>query len=151
MNITLYKNTSENERVDKSLTSSLSITGTLRDKTDVINPVVLIEIDNPSQLNYAYIDDFHRYYYINEITSVRKGLWSLSMHVDVLMTYRDAIKNQNAIIRKQYNTKYTSENYNDGSFRTKEENFTEIWNFDEGFNDTGEFILLTAGAISGGN
>ena len=42
MNITLYKTSSENERVDKSLTSSLSLTGTLKDKTDVINPVVLI-------------------------------------------------------------------------------------------------------------
>ena len=53
--------------------------------------------------NYIYIPDFNRYYFINDITSVRQNLWRLSLHVDVLMSYKKEISNTYAVVgRNQY-------------------------------------------------
>ena len=151
MNITLYTTTSENNRVDKQLRNPISMTGKLKEESNVIDPVILFEVGNISGYNYCYIEDFGRYYFITEITSVRNGLWKVSLHVDVLFTYRTQIKKLSAVIDKQEGTNYTSDLYNDGSFRIREDNFIEVKEYSNGFNDAGEFILLTAGAISGGN
>ena len=54
--------------------------------------------------NYVYIPDFNRYYFINDITSVRQNLWRLSLHVDVLMSYKNEINNTNAFVsRNEFN------------------------------------------------
>ncbi len=42
--------------------------------------------------NYAYIPDFQRYYFIDDI-SWSQGIWTLTMHVDVLASFRDDIMN----------------------------------------------------------
>lgn len=54
--------------------------------------------------NYVYIPDFNRYYFINDITSVRQNLWRLTLHVDVLMSYKNEIGNTKAfVIRNEFN------------------------------------------------
>lgn len=50
--------------------------------------------------NYVYIPDFNRYYFINDIISVRNNLWRINMHVDVLMSYQKQIKNLNAFVNR---------------------------------------------------
>lgn len=50
--------------------------------------------------NYVYIPDFNRYYFINDITSVRQNLWRLSLHVDVLMSYKKEIQNNYAFVSR---------------------------------------------------
>lgn len=42
--------------------------------------------------NYAYIADFGRYYFIDNV-SWSQGIWSLSMHVDVLASFKEDIEN----------------------------------------------------------
>lgn len=42
--------------------------------------------------NYAYIKDFDRYYFIDDV-SWTQGIWSISMHVDVLASFRNDILN----------------------------------------------------------
>ena len=60
--------------------------------------------------NYAYIPEFNRYYFINDIISVRKNIWQLVMNVDVLMSFKNEIKNTNAFIsRNEYD--YDSDIY----------------------------------------
>ena len=51
MKITLYKNTSENNAINKSLAYVGDLIGTLRQATSVLNPIMLIEMNN-GQLNY---------------------------------------------------------------------------------------------------
>ena len=88
------------------------------------------------------------YNFIKDIRSVRNRIWQLELQVDPLYTYREQILKMSAVIDKQQGTSFSTELYNDGSFRTREDNFIETWDFDNGFNDTGTFILMTAGAIS---
>ena len=66
--------------------------------------------------------------------------------VDVLQTFRNEIKAQTAIIDKQESPMQTNLYLNDGSFVDTEQTFNEIKNFQYGFNEIGEFILINAGA-----
>jgi hypothetical protein len=78
----------------------------MRRETDVINPQFEIETSSaPTAYNYLYCDYTGRYYFIREITMVRNGLYRLSCHVDVLMTYGAAIRGKNATITRNEYTK----------------------------------------------
>lgn len=53
--------------------------------------------------NYAYIPEFNRYYFINDIISVRKNIWQLVMAVDVLMSYKKHILKLDAfVVRNEF-------------------------------------------------
>lgn len=144
MDITLYQNISENNRVGKTLINAQTFTGNLRQSTSIINPVIMLNADNPTAYNYAYIPAFNRYYFINKIEAYRTGLFILTMSVDVLETYKKEIKGMLAIIDK--NETVGNNYFNDGSFILDSRAYNQIINFSNGFNDKGEFILITAGA-----
>ena len=100
MNVSLYYNSSDNNRLSKSISGAGSYSGTLREQCSVLEPTILIEAGNISGANYMYIPEFGRYYYITDIVSVRNGLWAVSGHVDVLMTYQNAIRGCGAVLAR---------------------------------------------------
>lgn len=103
MDVTLYKNNSENYRIDKSISSQGTYSCVLKDGCSVENPVILLATNNISDVNYMYISDFGRYYFIGDIISVRNGLWEVHAHVDVLMSYSSEIKACTATFKRQEN------------------------------------------------
>ena len=74
MKIILYENTSPKKKVVKKLTRQKELEGNLLDECSIVNPTVVIEIDNVSQYNYMYIPVFHRYYYITNSTVVQNKI-----------------------------------------------------------------------------
>ena len=144
MEIILYKNHSEKNKIGKSLTDQISYTGTLKDETSVINPVILLEAGNLSLYNYAYIPDFHRYYFIRDIVSVRTGLWRLTFDVDVLESFKSGILNLNVILSDS-ETAGASNYLNGDQWRANVKTKTDIINFSSGLRETGTYILITAG------
>lgn len=146
MNITFYKNSSEKEKIGKSLSSGLTLSGNLRDECSITSPSILVEATSLVDYNYCYIPEFKRYYFISDIVSVRNNLWRVSLKCDVLESFKSDILNSSCIVNKQQNQSY-SNNIDDGSYINRVDNFIEIANYQDGFNADGEFILLTAGAI----
>ena len=145
MEIKLYISSDETNKIDKTITNEIVLTGTIKDETSVINPIILIEADNLTQYNYCYIPLFKRYYFIKDITVVRNNLFRLFLDIDVLMSYKDEILNLDCIVNKQEN--YSTPYINDNSRIYENRNFTSIINFRNGFDDDGNFILMTAGGI----
>lgn len=143
MEIQLCVNNSEVNKINKILSDSISLLGTLKDETSITNPEILIEIENPSGYNYAHIPEFNRYYFINDIISVGNNLWRISMHVDVLESFKNGILSQNCIIEKS--TLGFDLYLPDENLITQVKTKTDIVNFPNGLLDTGEFILITAG------
>ncbi len=141
MTIKLYSNTSDKIVVDKSITQvGADITGTLREDCSIIDPVIKMET-NPIGSNYAYISEFGRYYYINNIVCTGK-LFEVHMHVDVLKTYAAGIRSNNAVVsrqEKQYNL-YLQ----DGVFKEQANPHYEIKKFPSGFSSF-NFILAVSG------
>lgn len=78
-------------------TTTLTLTGYLKEDCSVINPTVrinrLANDASPSIYTYALIDDFDRYYFIDNWTW-KKPFWEATMHVDVLASHKTAIGNQ---------------------------------------------------------
>ena len=147
MTINFYINTSEKEKFDKSLTNEKSLTGFLKQATSVINPVITVEIENPSQYNYCHIPQFHRYYFINDMINIRNNIWEFHMHVDTLSSFKSQIRANKAIIDKNQYLTNANEYYNDGNtFVHDSKETNEIATFQNGFDEIPHYILITAGA-----
>lgn len=146
MKITLYFNTSEPNRMNKTLTTIASVDGTLRTQSSVINPVIGIATNlNFSNVNYMYIDEFHRYYFINDIVSVRNGIWEISAHVDVLSTYAKQVSMLPCVIgRNEYEYNLFLE---DDRFLVNSNRLVQTVEFPNKFPTSGSNYIIT---ISGG-
>lgn len=144
MIVKLYHNYSDNHHVEKNITLLDSIEGALRDSCSVLEPTITIEwYGNISSLNYIHIPDFNRYYFVVNIVSIRKNLWSLSCHVDVLMSYREGIKKCGGIIARQeflYNLYLNDDEFLIDSPRM----FTNI-EFPRRLSPADNFVLTLAG------
>ena len=104
LNVTLMNNSSPVEQIGKVLTSGPSTSCTLKENTSVLKPVIIIRSgDNIFSYNYMYIQEFGRYYFIDDIISVNNNLWEIHAHVDVLETYANAILSNSAVVRRQAN------------------------------------------------
>lgn len=136
----MYNNEPMN-KITKTPESLFTLNGTLKDESDVSNPVILIERENPIEANYAFIGVFRRYYYIKEITSVRTGLWRVSMHCDVLKTFSEGILNSPAIISKS--SKKYNLYLNDQDFKCQQNDIIMTKDFPSGFNIAGSYYVLT--------
>lgn len=102
----LMVNSSPVEKIGKTLSEGLTFSVTLKEGTSILRPVLYLSSTSQAPLtgyNYMYIADFGRYYFIDDVKSVRNDRWEVSAHVDVLETYKNAIKNNTAVIRRQQN------------------------------------------------
>lgn len=144
--INLYTNKSDRIVMTKSLTLIKTLTGTLREETSIINPVIIIEASKAdiANLNYIKISEFKRSYFINEIKSLRQNVWELQCHVDVLSSFASEIKANEAIIKRQE----TNWNLylNDDSIRCYQDPHVVTRSFPVGFNPNSmSYVLLVAG------
>lgn len=110
LSATLKVNSSPVEKIGKNLSEGLNFDVTLKNGTSILRPVLLLSSTSQAPLsgyNYMYISDFSRYYFIDDIKSIYNDMWEISAHVDVLETYKTAILNNQAVIKRQqvqYNT-----------------------------------------------
>lgn len=147
MQIILYNNSSERNMINKTLLDAVILDGTLRSDSNIKNPSIMIYAVNPINKNYVYIPDFNRYYFINEIVSVRTNVWNIVLTCDVLMSFKNDILNSYAVIDHTQETQITNYMQSD-IWQTLVKTFTDIINFPSGLLETGEYILITAGGNS---
>lgn len=65
----------------------------LKENASLINPVVILRLTEKPVYNYAYIPDMDRFYYIDDIENDGKERWVISMHTDVLASFKVEIGN----------------------------------------------------------
>lgn len=99
MQIDLYYTTDTPIKADKTLTALGTLTGTPTSNININSPVFKVTYSNiiPS-VNYAYIPDFGKYYFVKPPTLNTDGSAILELSVDVLKTYGAAIKNCDAVV-----------------------------------------------------
>lgn len=145
MDVIFYYNMSDARKINKELIQGGTFSGQARDEIDIMTPVVLFDTDEILRYNYAYIPSLQRYYEIVNRNVFREGLFEVSFAVDVLMSFRNDIINFNVIVDKQSGRDVGNEYIDDGSLVSENVMFKSVYNFSSGFNDTGEYILITAG------
>lgn len=100
--IKLYKSLSDPRSVSKNLTGEAVYDFIPRGAFSATGGVARIQTaTNLSAYNYAYIEDFGRYYFIDSITAERADLWSFQLRTDVLMTYADSIRALTGTVDRQ--------------------------------------------------
>ena len=146
MEVILYKNSSENNVIGKSLAQIKSVEANLKNDVSVINPTfILYYTDNILQSNYCFIPKFNRYYFIDEIVPITGDRCIVKCRVDVLESFKEDIKSLTVILDKAQSIYKSNKYLDDGSFIVENKDFNTIHNFPNGFNDEGTFILICAG------
>lgn len=144
--VELKTNNSDTNVLDKSTTTITTMSGTLREKCSIINPVVIVaaDVDDLADCNYMTISKFNRSYFVNNIVSVREGLCELHAHTDVLSSFASEIRSNSGIMYRQEND--WNAYLNDGSFKVFAQERVSTHPFPAGFPSTAEFVLAVAGS-----
>lgn len=92
MTITLYKNFSDKRNLNKNLTEVKTVSATAKGDINIISPTLIIQYFS-TDFNYCYISEFNRFYYVNSLTLLTGQRLQINLSVDVLMSYKEEIKN----------------------------------------------------------
>lgn len=142
--ITLMNNRDELNKITKNPITVMTLTGTLREQTDIVDPEINVEYSGTlTNVNYMYIPELRRYYFITKIESVRTGLWRIYGHCDVLKTYAEGILGTECVVARsesRYNLYL-----NDAAFKVYSNPRLQCANFPNKF-DGESYVLIMNGA-----
>ncbi len=94
MNIDLYTISDDPRVVNKTVGTTVFTSGDAVPRGSITVTGGSVTIDTTTDLssvNYAYISDFGRYYFVDEITVLRNNIWVLTLRVDVLKSFASDI------------------------------------------------------------
>lgn len=151
MQATFYYNASDKRYMNKNISAKYSnITIQVLEPSSVVRPSLKVSsglIGN--NVNYVYVNELERYYYITDWI-MENGYIRLECEVDVLMSFKSAIKEQNVIVARQEH-KYNLYQ-NDERFKLYNYSAVKTLSFphnNNAFNmDTTNFVLAVVGNSS---
>ena len=112
MDIILYNTADDNRKLNKTLTEIKTIPVRLKDDADIMHPVIELDSANlPPTANYCYIAAFNRYYFINQ-QGIKIGRdLTLTLAVDVLMSFKTQILASTVVAERssKYCNRYLSD------------------------------------------
>lgn len=142
MNCSLYAITDDRNKINKSLGSATEKTIIFLDSEDILHPKIRLSAF-PASLNYCYIQELNRYYFIDSVEIMRNGLFYVKLSCDVLYTYKTEIANsvmditQSSNVINENKTDYESENI---------ENVLE-YNLTSPFTNSSDIMVTVQGVI----
>lgn len=143
MNATLYYNRSDKRYVYKDI-EAITYDGSdhidieFKEDTSITNPTFILRTQSKVlTANYIYVPDLSRYYYINDYTVSHQRIY-INCHVDVLMSFKNEIRNQNVIVNR--NTNLFNMYLDDPKYKIQSRTSVRTVVFPSGF--TGHNIVL---------
>ncbi len=128
--------------VNKVLANPTSMSGVLRDKTNVMMPELSVRLNRVFNFNYCYIRELNRYYYIVGVTIVDATTYALRLSLDVLKTYETEIMAATGtIVESDDADKYISNRQKIYDVRPTEEKVS--FSSPNQFDSTGSLIMVT--------
>ena len=144
MEIKLYITEDADTVMNKDLTLITTLDIQMRDRQNVSAPILILgEIEGVDlkTVNYAYIDEFKRYYFIRTITVGQNNIYTLAMECDVIETYKEDILNSSALISRRV----AAGDYGDMAVSSEVRKEVEVFKSSRGFNENKTIILSTVG------
>jgi len=131
--------------INKELGDSEIINIKLKRDFDIINPVIVIKNSYDFDIkvfNYAKIEQFGRYYFVNSVDLVGKDLYKIEMSCDVLETYKDEI----LLSDTQFNRAIKDGDYNNVDLDSEVKQEVVIYESDKSLiPDESTMIMSTVG------
>jgi len=145
INITMYHNHSEKNKVDKICTQVGQIlTGSFKNDCDLVNPIIQLNVDiSIKGVNYIYIEELERFYFVNKIVYIRTGLAEIYCHCDVLSSHKAQIRKNIAIIERQENN--FNLYINDAEIKSEQKQEIQLKQFPYAFSNNFTYIIAMSG------
>lgn len=145
MKIKFMYNDSSDNVIGKNLTQKFELEGTLKNDCSIVDPVIIVEksLDHFIGVNYASISAFGRKYFVTDVVCKGLNIVEVSMHVDVLESFKNELLECEGIIKAQEN-KYNLY-LDDGTFRAYQNPKITAKKFPSGFSGS-HFVLAIAGS-----
>ena len=144
--IEIGKISSPTNSIKKNFTSKQTISGTLRNESEILNPTIIIQsssaLENLFKCNYMKIADFGRCYFITSVKCIRTFVYEVQAHCDVLSSFASEILANEAIVLRQEN-KFNLL-LNDDVFKCKQNARVYYKKFPSGLGNY-NYILTVAG------
>lgn len=112
MNVKIGICSDDNRTVFKNPVWYADIEVSLKTPMDVMNPVMTVvgqHLEQFALINYMYIENLKRYYYVAPPKLLEGGIIELTCHVDVLKSFSDSIASITTVIERnefEYNNYY---------------------------------------------
>lgn len=143
MNIVLYKNGSDNNVVDKVIMPVGEKEIRLKEPVIRETPTLLLSGSVDDSFDYFLIPEWNRYYFVDYKRQIAENTYMLEAKIDVLMSFKDKIREADAIIE---HCETLLNNYvNDSTWVRDVRKTTHTINFPNSFNTDPQFVLITAG------
>lgn len=146
MILTLFNNKTDSRYLKKNIKRVGSNINNfyLKDKTEVINPIIILD-NFPPDVNYCYLSEFDRYYFLKHVTH-NEGQIITEWHCDVLMSFQKDLLKMKVLAKR--NTYHGSSYVNDEEML--QESYThDIYKAFEGGTafspNNNNFVLCTMG------
>ena len=98
--IKFYNTPDENYVINKTKNDEITKSGTIKDDSSILTPTITIKKDlSLITKNYCYIEAFKRYYFITDIL-ISGVEMVVSLKVDVLESYKEAILSSTQVITR---------------------------------------------------
>lgn len=98
MNVRLYTFSKKvNSTAHPSTSGGTGYSCTVKDPSSVLNPVLLLKATNPTNRNYAYVEEFGRFYWIRDWVSDH-NMWEAHLQVDPLASWRTGIRSSSQYV-----------------------------------------------------
>lgn len=99
MKVDLYKNTTEENAIEKIIVDKKTIEGTLKTTIDITDFSVIFNFfEDWNNYNYVYIEKLKRYYFVESKRILNNSLVEYDLIEDVLMSFKDLIRQQNILL-----------------------------------------------------
>ena len=145
-----YNNKSDERYVNKKIDLKHdNVDIKLKNDSELVRPVLILRsgLITPS-VNYVWLEDFGRYYFIRDI-KLTQGMVEVSCECDVLSSFKSALLKQNVIVSRQQNS------YNlyqvDSKMKFYNTNATKVKEFPNRLFDisNSQFLLVMNGVTGG--
>lgn len=150
MTIVLYKCGDRKNKLNKELQNPLQIEGYSRNAFEITKPQISLQTNNETQpidfknYNYCFIVELNRYYFINAIIIENTNIFTITLQLDVLMSYKQYINKLICLV-----TNATIANNDDVNIERKmQKQITGTIEVADIFDHTGKLYMAT---VQGGN
>lgn len=141
-NVNFMRCESPNNQISKTIVSVKQLDCDLKHEVSLTDPILIVHGLDIGEINYCYIPNFNRYYYIENITTRNADCCEVRCHVDVLMSHATGIRSSSGIVIRNanlwngyYQDKLPLETYNRIITKT----------FPKGFENYTECVLTVCG------
>lgn len=139
----LYTTKTPNNTIGKVLENETEYNIKFKSQADRTKPVVVLMSETIIDFNYAYIPDFNRYYFVENIEVMQNKIYNISLRCDVLESFKNDILESSGFVNQQT----TTNKYYNSDYQTEIKKEVDVIKSSVTLDTTKSTILVTIGGV----